>query len=939
MNAALGRVVASVPKQKVMDVYDAVKDITDRHWESILHAVVAGLCSLVFAEVALVRIGQGQPHALAEIEGFPRGGAYSGRPTRFNRYAALSAEVDDSEGEEDGSSDEEGAQEISQEDATIFLDSIEECSELASEDSENDRRDGLSDDELTEWLDEEELAQVPWEMGKGCSYYEMEFKHELFVSVDQWMEEVNGSMVWPSGQGLPEKDLQAASGEGEEEFFDLPHDSGSELSLWEAESIIEGFLIGFPRGGAGGASTTSRKRQVGQLVEMLQNWGEEYEASQQQSDDSVKKAVEELKDKMQSWGEAPPSKQEVLTMLQSMISRLQGGKGYDGKGSDGKGASGTGASGKGASSQLHQQSFYEAMKQRQADGPKSKGKGRGRKAKKGMAEGVGDMPTFDVKRAFPGLQFGTWQSANRSLEAAEVPTCNLIQCRDAHQLLLFQDMAKFIKVEEKITIFAVVSQGDPDVPGARKVLLPYLGNLALREAWVASISGQDPGEVGTRPKKTDMKKPQKADTTTLRVNAALDYIQRPLKDEMLKNPSLALGAAGIQECVGEARTFRWTTSQHRMLSGYVSFDSSKVEEVLSHSGRSGIFFQRLAVHVTTPPEVEWISPEAKESNQDYLDRCLAAAQANKTYLTFRRGGGAAIGVVHLEIIDKHRHWALYGLDSSYGPSCVLELLKSLKWEVPHRPSEPNGRNKPWLFYGKLVDPEAGVKTLDHSYELEGDDGVQFLRITAHQRRKKEETEMLDFRPCWWDPTQRFEPEVAATVLEITPDSQEKSSPLKTSPAKKKARTTGFDPSLPGPGQFPMVNLGGSGDCGWRCLACGLAAANTKSWQGDADEEGRFVAKIKQVGGMLRTQAVHSLLSRKDWEAAWAKDDRATELTEDGAVAENIVDFKACLARENRWVCGLTISEISKLKNLNIVIFEFPGKELGWSLPGITILKS
>ena len=197
---------------------------------------------------------------------------------------------------------------------------------------------------------------------------------------------------------------------------------------------------------------------------------------------------------------------------------------------------------------------------------------------------------------------------------------------------------------------------------------------------------------------------------------------------------------------------------------------------------------------------------------------------------------------------------------------------------------------------------------------------QFLRITAHQRKKKEEAEALDVKPHWWDPTQRFEPEIAPTVMEVSQESN--GSPVKVSPAKKKAKKAGVDPSMPGPGQFPLVNLGGSGDCRWRCLAFCLAAANTKCWKDNPAEEKNFTSKIKEVAGLLRNQAVHSLLGRTDWEQAWAKDDRATELTEDGKAAENVTDCKKSLARENRWICGLTISEVSQIKKLNVVIFEW-----------------
>ena len=117
-------------------------------------------------------------------------------------------------------------------------------------------------------------------------------------------------------------------------------------------------------------------------------------------------------------------------------------------------------------------------------------------------------------------------------------------------------------------------------------------------------------------------------------------------------------------------------------------------------------------------------------------------------------------------------------------------------EVPHRPTQPNGHNRPWLFYGKPL--KCGVaKFLDYSYEQEGEDGgKQFLRITVFTTERR-------LRRCTF-------------------------------------------------------------------YRGGLTGRNL--------------------------------------------------LTEDGAVSENVKDFRESLSRGHRWVCGLTISEVSRMKKLNIIIF-------------------
>ena len=462
---------------------------------------------------AWVRIGQGQLYPWSAPSAFPRGGAYSGKLNRFNRFSILSEGSD-----EDASSDEEDGQGLSQEEATLFLDSIEVCSERSESSQETESEDA---DDASELLDEDTIGQIPWALGRHCSYYEMDFKGELFVTVEQWIGLADTFSDGPKGSGLGEKEPKAE--DEEDEFYDLPFGLELEQDCFcvaedEEDLIIEGFLSSFPRGGAGGSATNSRKRQINQLVEMLRNWGDDYEASQDPIEEAMQKAIQELKDKLEAWGTSPPSKSEVVHMLQEMVQKLQGDEGSKGSGNKGRGK---GADESGSGSQLHRQSFYSALQKRQEENAsKGKAKGRSRGAKKGMAEGIGDLPKFDIKRAFPGLSFGTWQTAQASLEAAEQPSHTLIQCRDAHQIHLFQDMGKLINIKDKIFLFAGASPGDPEVPGGKKVLLPYLGNIALREAWIGLINGEEVGDsYGTLPKKSEVKAPAKTATTTLRINS------------------------------------------------------------------------------------------------------------------------------------------------------------------------------------------------------------------------------------------------------------------------------------------------------------------------------------------------------------------------------------------------------------------------------------
>ena len=66
---------------------------------------------------------------------------------------------------------------------------------------------------------------------------------------------------------------------------------------------------------------------------------------------------------------------------------------------------------------------------------------------------------------------------------------------------------------------------------------------------------------------------------------------------------------------------------------------------------------------------------------------------------------------------------------------------------------------------------------------------------------------------------------------------------------------------------------------------------------------------------------HSLLSRDDWQVAWARDPSATVRTEGGPVASTVAEFKESLKRDTRWICGMTLQETALVKRINVVVFE------------------
>lgn len=55
----------------------------------------------------------------------------------------------------------------------------------------------------------------------------------------------------------------------------------------------------------------------------------------------------------------------------------------------------------------------------------------------------------------------------------------------------------------------------------------------------------------------------------------------------------------------------------------------------------------------------------------------------------------------------------------------------------------------------------------------------------------------------------------------------------------------------GPGNFKILDLGGTGDCGYRCVAYGIAFWNHKEFKGKIAEEAQFRSKIVEIGAVLK----------------------------------------------------------------------------------------
>lgn len=83
------------------------------------------------------------------------------------------------------------------------------------------------------------------------------------------------------------------------------------------------------------------------------------------------------------------------------------------------------------------------------------------------------------------------------------------------------------------------------------------------------------------------------------------------------------------------------------------------------------------------PNVSWTLPEGKESLIAYHLRVLKVARELNKPLAFRRGGGAAFGIVMPAAEDDTHIYSssLSGVPPGWGPVSVREWLEKQEWAV------------------------------------------------------------------------------------------------------------------------------------------------------------------------------------------------------------------------------------------------------------------
>ena len=696
------------------------------------------------------------------------------------------------------------------------------------------------------------------------------------------------------------------------------------------------------RGGAGGAGANATKnKQLTSALDALAAVCKSMDSNHEE--ESTEGVVKQISQLAKQWQEKTPSKGEMRAQLRKLHVLLEKDcqRMADPEASREANAENT---------QQSKQSFYGDFVQRlrgqeaKPDEWKTKGKGKGSKGKnhqKGKKNET--LPRFDLMKIWPSRAITTWQVMEKELESGREPSGAVVIVENVEKMAEYQSLAVAHSLVNTVIMVTRAGDEEPNNVKNHQVLwLPYLSNLALARAVVATTTGVAADVKGVEPIKKEKNGPTAEKQTTLRIIVDLWLIEDEKRREGLKqHPQAALHGVAKGK-LQELKTHGWSVGEHT-ISGYCTVNDTEVEKVLSLSGCSATFITRLRQDVTTQPPVTWVKVEENESTMDYYKRTQQLATTNGVAMARRSGGGAFLGILKEDASVRNRAWSVSGIPAFWGPLSVRSWLQEVGWTVESNPKPPNGKFKTWAFQGRC---EEHPLQMNFAYETMNADKVQRITIqhwqkvrTPTKEEKEKERKMRGTR--WWSaadedpievsPTHKFEPEVAPTVMdtdEANPKrSQDGKSEEATSPEKKKVKKNmpKAKPVLQGGSTGPdgsiLINLGGGGDCGWRALAYMVATAHNPQGHDKAAE------RIETLSKTMRAKTVNYLVQHQNqWKESWTIDPLSNEVTEGGPPAKDFKHFvEEVLQRERRWVCGLTLAGAALLQQCTIIVWNFKGR--------------
>ena len=167
------------------------------------------------------------------------------------------------------------------------------------------------------------------------------------------------------------------------------------------------------------------------------------------------------------------------------------------------------------------------------------------------------------------------------------------------------------------------------------------------------------------------------------------------------------------------------------LKGTLRISASQGENILTWSGKDGIFFSPVQSASIQQTPVKWIPKFKDEDPQVYFQR--VSRQADKTPMAWRKGGGASLGIrVSHDAKDEGltNCWKVRGVPREWTDTDLASALIGAGWTEISIKTIPQFRKQPWFIRargpGKLGEEVAAVQV--------GNDLLTLEKAQAHTRK-------------------------------------------------------------------------------------------------------------------------------------------------------------------------------------------------------------
>lgn len=389
----------------------------------------------------------------------------------------------------------------------------------------------------------------------------------------------------------------------------------------------------------------------------------------------------------------------------------------------------------------------------------------------------------------------------------------------------------------------------------------------------------------------------------------------------------------------------WKGAREEFLLGYAKVSSDKLEAVWCHSGRSGVFLDRLAKERDGSKFVSWLDHGELEA-LEYLNLALTKAITLKAGVAWRAGGANCLGL-RSSVAPTEQSvsvWRAKAVPFAWSESDLFQVLKDAGWTELSVVAYPTKKVRPWLLKAKppavLTGGFAGIEV---------GESLVIMEKAGARGPVNRESKKLVLRPRVGASASAITPSVessqvptvAATQMEVSEEEEDKDN----QEGKGGAKRTGSPPGsaehvktkqktasgavqprkLVFPG-FVERDCGAEGSCGFNAIAVGAALMRGSSWD---DVQSKKAA----MGATLRVQVgQHITKHESTYKPFWSPDvSNTTVEKEDGAIPTDWASWLQAIRRHKRWICGLTIKAAATRLGVKIIVV-IKQPDGSWGLP-------